>query len=174
MEKIKKISLDDQVIKMDLENHELSIPLNQDYVKKYINNALLETKTYLKDFKFYKFGSNVCKLACLFSISMFIGCALADFLLLDLMAMLCGGLGGVSLLSFTLFKLLEKKSLIKAYNNEYWTKIKEVAIKNIDKSNDKKKSSTKAQDNKKEQNRTTNFHNNLMEESEITKSGRKL
>ena len=175
MKKIKKITLNDKFIKMDFENNELSIPRNQEYVKNYIKDALLESHSYLKDSRFYRTGAKICSFAIMYSIAMFLGCYLADFLLLDLMAMICGGLGGFSLVTYSLFKLAETKSLEKAYNNEYWLKICEEAINNINKAKEPKKQKviSKTIDNNKVV-RTKTFYNNLSEDEEITKSSRKL
>ncbi len=175
MSKIKKITLDQEFIKMEFDDNELSIPRNQDYVKNYMNSALSESHSHLKDSKFYKFGSKICSFAMIYAVSMFLVCYFADFLLMDLIAMICGGLGGFSLVSYSLFKLAETKSLEKAYNNEYWLKIRDIAVNNINKAKEPKKQkvvSKTISGNKVV--KTNTFHNNLIEEDEITKSGRKL
>lgn len=175
MNKIKKITLDDEFIKMEFDNNELSIPRDQDYVKEYMSNALSESHRYLKDSRFYKFGSKICSFAMVYAAGMFLGCYISGFLLMDLIAVICGGLGGFSLISYSLFKLAENKSLEKAYNNEYWLEIRDIAVNNIHKAKEQKKQkivSKTVGSNKVV--KTNTFHNNLTEEEEITKSGRKL
>lgn len=175
MDKIKKITLDDEFVKMEFGDNELSIPRNQDYVKKYMNDALAESHRHLKNSKFYKFGAKICSFAMIYSISMFLGCYLADFLLIDLMAIICGGLGGFSLLTYSLFKLADTVTLEKAYNNEYWLKIRDTAVNNITKAKEQKKQKVVSKTiNRNKVVRANTFHNNLTEEEEITKSGRKL
>lgn len=175
MNKIKKITLDNEFIKMEFDNSELSIPRNQDYVKEYMSGALSESHRHLKNSKFYKFGAKICSFAMIYSISMFLGCYLADFLLIDLMGIICGGLGGFSLFAYSLFKLADTVALEKAYNNKYWLKIRDTAVNNVNKAKEQKKQKvvTKTIDSNKVV-RTNTFHNNLTEEAEITKSGRKL
>ena len=175
MNKIKKITLDDEFIKMEFDDNELSIPRNQDYVKKYMSNALSESHSHLKNSKFYKFGAKICYFAMIYSISLFLGCYLADFLLIDFMAIFCGGLGGFSLFTYSLFKLADTAALERAYNNEYWLKIRDTAVNNVNKVKEQKKQKvvTKTIDSNKNV-KTNTFYNNLTEEKEITKSGRKL
>lgn len=174
MKKIKKIALDDKVIKMDLEDYELSVPLNKDYVKENIDKALSETKIYLRDFKFYKFSSRVCKLVIILSAGLYLGCFLSDFILLEFMNMLCGGLGCFSLMGYGLSKLFEKKALEKAYNNDYWLAIKDAAFNNITNNNEKKKVSSKKEVKENTDVKVNNFHNNLPEEKEFTKVYKKI
>lgn len=175
MDKIKKITLDDEFIKMEFDDSELSIPRNQDYVKENMNNALSESHSHLKNSKFYKFGAKICSFAMIYSISLFLGCYLADFLLIDLMAIICGGLGGFSLFTYSLFKLADTVALERAYNNEYWLKIRDNAVNNINKAKEHKKQKVVSKTiNSNKVVRTNIFHNNLTEEDEITKSGRKL
>lgn len=175
MSKIKKIVLDDEFIKMEFDDNELSIPRNQDYVKKYMSNALSESHSYLKNSKFYKFGAKVSFYVMIWNVSLFLGCYLTNFLPIELIAIIYGGLSGLSLVTYSLFKLADTVSLEKAYNNEYWLKIRDTAVNNVNKVKEQKKQKvvTKTIDSNKVV-KTNTFHNNLTEEEEITKSGRKL
>lgn len=175
MDKITKIVLDKDFIKMEFDSNELSIPRSQDYVKKYIKDALLESHDDLKDSIFYRKGAKICSYAMLYTIGLFLGCCLANPLLLELIAIVCSGLGGLSLVSYSIFKLAETKSLEKAYNNESWLKIRDLAVNNINKAKESKKQkvATKTINNSKKI-KTNTFYNNLTEVQEITKRGRKL
>ncbi len=175
MGKITKIILDKDFIKMEFDDNELSIPRNQDYVEKNMNDALLESYNDLRDSRFYRKGAKICSYAMIYAAGLFFGCYLADIVLLKLMAVLCSGLGGLSLVSYSFFKLSEIKSLEKAYNNEYWLKIRDLAVNNINKTKESKKQKVITKNiNSNKKVKTNTFYNNLNEVEEITKSSRKL
>ena len=176
MEKIKKIIIENENIKMEFGDRELSIPLKQDYVKKIINKALEESKEDLQNLSFYKKCANICLYPLLGAIGMFIGAYVAKFIAMDLVLIMCGGLAGMSLVGYSVFKFAEAKTEEHAYNNEYWLEIRDLAINKIKhgKDNKKKKTVTKTNNYQKSNNKVNHFYNNLTEEDEMIKSSRKL
>lgn len=176
MSKINNITIDDNELQMEFNGKELSIPLTQEYVKKLLDKALLECSDDLRNLKFYKMGAKICIYPLLFAIAAFLGAFFANFIAMDLATIMCGGMAGMSLIGYSIFKYAEIKTTERAYNNEYWLEIRDMALNNIKhgQENKKKKVSTKVYDNKKTTTNVNRFYNNLTEEDEITKSGRKL
>lgn len=176
MEKIKKITIENENLKIEFDSKELSIPLKQEYVKKRINKALEETREDLQNLSFYKKCANICLYPLLAAIGTVVGAYFANFIAMDLVLILCGGLSGISLVGYSVFKIAEVKTEEQAYNNEYWQEISEIAINKIkqEKENKKKKTAVKTNNNQKSTNKVTKFYNNLTEEDELVKSSRKL
>lgn len=176
MNKINNIIIDDNDLKIEFDNKELTIPLTQKYVKKLLDKALLECGEDLKNLKFYKMGAKICIYPLLFAIASFLGAAFSNFIAMDLAVIMCGGMAGMSLLGYSVFKYVEIKTEERAYNNKYWLELRDVALNSIKHGEEKsrKKVVTKVNNNKKTNTNVNRFYNNLTDEEEIIKSSRKL
>lgn len=129
MDKIKNIKYNNEYIEIESSDKYIyKIPNNNSYIRSLLYKGINSNKELNNDIKF----CDKCADICVYPICVALGCLaygfITNFLVLDLLMILCGGMSAIALTGVTVFKLISNNIKTKANNNEYFTKIYEYAI----------------------------------------------
>lgn len=143
MGKIKKIEYDDNKINMDIGDYILKIPVDDSRVKDLVSKAESANKDIKKDIKYYDKWGSVCLYPVWVAAALTIYGFCTNFILLDMIMIICGGMSLAALSGYAMCKIITNKLSVKANNNEYWLDLYDyVTGKKKEKQNEKTNNKT--------------------------------
>lgn len=155
MKKIENIEYNNEYIKIEsADNYIYKIPNNNSYVRNLLYKGISVSQEMKQTINFCNKCSNICLLPIWVALGFVAYGVMTNFIALDLLLILCGGMTTIALTGRMVFKSVEKKLKKKAKNNEYFTKLYEYAI-NGGKINNKKQNKMKQNNKQANYSKTT-------------------